>query len=249
MRLLVSVRSPDEVDAAIAGGADIIDAKEPGRGSLGPVAADTFAEILQRVPPHQEVSAALGDWPDVRNLRSTITNLPLIPRPAPVYLKLGFAGVSDLEQIRAILEAACAAAAELPDSPSIVAVAYADSAPAGTASVESTCRVAAEAGAAGVLVDTRSKSPGHLFDWVAPGRLRQLMADARGAGLLTAVAGGLAAEQLDTVRWTEPDVVGFRGAACVGGRMGRVSQSRVRVLRDRLRPPSSAFIQAATLPD
>ena len=35
MRLLVSVRSAEEVSAALAGGADIIDAKEPERGSLG----------------------------------------------------------------------------------------------------------------------------------------------------------------------------------------------------------------------
>ena len=43
MRLLVSVRSADEVAAAMAGGADIIDAKEPARGSLGAVDAATLA--------------------------------------------------------------------------------------------------------------------------------------------------------------------------------------------------------------
>src|SRR4051812_47948913 len=37
MELLVSVRSAKEVEAALAGGADIIDAKEPSRGSLGAV--------------------------------------------------------------------------------------------------------------------------------------------------------------------------------------------------------------------
>ena len=35
MRLLVSVRSADEVGAALAGGAEIVDVKEPSRGALG----------------------------------------------------------------------------------------------------------------------------------------------------------------------------------------------------------------------
>ena len=35
MRLLVSVRSLDEAVEAISGGCDILDVKEPGRGSLG----------------------------------------------------------------------------------------------------------------------------------------------------------------------------------------------------------------------
>ena len=39
MQLLVSVRSAVEVAPALAGGADIIDAKEPDRGSLGAVSA------------------------------------------------------------------------------------------------------------------------------------------------------------------------------------------------------------------
>ena len=33
--LLVSVRSADEAIAALAGGADVIDVKEPNRGALG----------------------------------------------------------------------------------------------------------------------------------------------------------------------------------------------------------------------
>ena len=39
VRLLVSVVSADEVEAALAGGADIVDVKNPAEGSLGaPVA-------------------------------------------------------------------------------------------------------------------------------------------------------------------------------------------------------------------
>ena len=50
MQLLVSVRSAAEVEAPLGGGADIIDAKEPDRGSLGPVPPATLAEILAPDP-------------------------------------------------------------------------------------------------------------------------------------------------------------------------------------------------------
>src|SRR5690554_1200212 len=44
-RLLVSVRSPEEAEAALVGGADLIDVKEPAAGSLGR-AADAVIEAV-----------------------------------------------------------------------------------------------------------------------------------------------------------------------------------------------------------
>ena len=58
MRLLVSVRSAAEVAAAVAGGADIIDAKEPTAGSLGAgerpgAAGDRPARARRRAAQHR----------------------------------------------------------------------------------------------------------------------------------------------------------------------------------------------------
>ena len=46
MHLLVSVRSAEEAASALAGGADVIDAKDPAAGTLGPVAAQVFREMM-----------------------------------------------------------------------------------------------------------------------------------------------------------------------------------------------------------
>ena len=62
MQLLVSVRSEAEVAAALAGGADLIDAKEPALGSLGPVGGAELLAIAARVPETVPLSAALGDF-------------------------------------------------------------------------------------------------------------------------------------------------------------------------------------------
>src|SRR5438552_1913494 len=60
--LLVSVRSADEVKAALAGGADLIDVKEPAKGPLAPAEAEVVAAVIDKVGGRVPVSAALGEW-------------------------------------------------------------------------------------------------------------------------------------------------------------------------------------------
>ncbi len=234
MQLLVSVRSAREVGCALAGGADIIDAKEPDRGSLGPVSAHTLAGILARVPSSRGFSVALGDLTTDADVEAAITALDLPARPAPTFLKLGFAGATSPESICLLLTSAVRLAAELPAAPLIVAVAYADARQAETVSAELVCRSAQQAGAAGVLIDTYSKGGLGLLEWLSPPALAAWVADVRRAGLLAAVAGGLALADLDAIEVAAPDVVDFRGAACVRGRSGQVSEARVAGLRRHL---------------
>ena len=64
VQLLVSVRDVNEADAAIAGNADIIDVKEPARGSLGMASLESIAAIVSRCRNEQNAphcSAALGE--------------------------------------------------------------------------------------------------------------------------------------------------------------------------------------------
>jgi uncharacterized protein (UPF0264 family) len=240
MRLLASVRSANEVEAAVSGGADIIDAKEPSRGSLGAVAPEVFARIQARVPLGLELSAALGDVASPLEVRTSIAALVVVPRPAPMYVKLGFRGVSSPQRLRAMLEVACTAAGEIGcPCPRVIAVAYADSENAGCLDPETVGDAAAAAGAAGVLMDTWSKDRRHLFDWIGPDRLGNLVTQARHAGLLTALAGGLGPEQLPAVCRVDPDIVGFRGALCQGGRDGQVSRARVSRLKSLLEASGS----------
>ena len=61
MRLLVSVSTPADARAALAGGADIIDAKDPSAGALGAVSLDMFRCIADAVPHRMTLTAALDD--------------------------------------------------------------------------------------------------------------------------------------------------------------------------------------------
>src|SRR5260370_5526659 len=64
MQLLVSVRSAEEAAAALAGGAAIIDVKEPSRGPLGRADDAVVQAVLQTVGGLRPVSAALGELPE-----------------------------------------------------------------------------------------------------------------------------------------------------------------------------------------
>jgi (5-formylfuran-3-yl)methyl phosphate synthase len=231
MELLVSVRSAAEVEAALAGGADIIDAKEPGHGPLGSVSPEVLADIVVRVPQAVSLSVALGDQAISHQLISAVASLQLPGRPAPLYLKVGFAGVRSEDRIERLIAAAVAAASDSAAAPPVVAVTYADAVRAGTAAPDTISRLASRVGAAGILLDTHTKDGVGLLSWVATEALTRWVTEARGAGLLTAVAGGLRLEDLEPVSAASPDVLGVRGAACSGGRDGRVSLMRVRALR------------------
>jgi uncharacterized protein (UPF0264 family) len=231
----VSVRHAGEVVAALEGGADIIDAKEPSRGALGPLHPEDFARVAARVPAGVPLSAALGDPADVGDALRLIALLRSPPRTAPIYVKLGFAALGGGAEAKELLAATVSAAARHPLSPRIIAVTYADgSGP--SANLEGIAAMAAAAGAAGALVDTIRKDHSCLPDLVDQARLRAWVAGARRLGLLVALAGRLTASHLAWAAGLGADVVGVRGAACVGGREGTVSAARVRRLRAALGP-------------
>jgi (5-formylfuran-3-yl)methyl phosphate synthase len=247
VRLLVSVRSGNEVPAALAGGADIIDAKEPRRGSLGPVSPVVLSEIVEAVPGACPLSIALGDVASALQVEDLIAALPLKPRTAPVYLKLGFASLASADAIAQLLRAAVVTGSRHVSRPFVIGVAYADAPHAGTAAVEAIFEAAVEAKCAGVLLDTYRKNGNGLFSFVSQDQLARWLGCARAAGLLSALAGSLAVSDIRRISTLNPDVIGVRGAACDGGRDGVVSQSRVAAIRSLI-PSSSDFLQVAVRP-
>ena len=233
MQLLVSVRDAVEAVAALAGGADIIDAKEPARGSLGPVGADVFRSIAAWVPDSVPLSAALGDFTARDDVRAAMVGAGVPARRAPVYLKLGFAGERSKDRMSMLLSAAQEGRATVSGAPVLVPVAYADHDSAGAPEPEEVLRSAIETGVGALLVDTWTKDGRRLLDHIPYARVAALSAAARAAGLVFALAGSLDASAIERVAGLA-DVIGVRGAACRGGRGGTVDPARVRQLRMRL---------------
>src|SRR5919109_5256082 len=110
MPLLVSVRSGEEVPTALAGGADIIDAKEPARGSLGAVDPEVLSAVAAQTPRSVPLSVALGDFAAEEEVRRAVSAVRLPKRDAAVYFKLGFAEVASVERVVCLLRMAVATA-------------------------------------------------------------------------------------------------------------------------------------------
>ena len=226
MQLLVSVMSAAEASAALAGGADVIDAKDPRRGALGAVSLNALREIRAAVDDVHLVSAALGDADDEAAIER---DARAFTAAGAALVKVGFAGITDIGRVRALTAAAVRGAGA--GNGAVVVVAYADVVHAAVLAPGVLARVAAHAGAAGLLVDTAEKGGAGLRALVPPRVLAAWVADAQAAGLLVAVAGQLTADDLSFARDAGAAIAGVRGAACEGGRTGRVSAERVRMLR------------------
>jgi hypothetical protein len=236
MLLLVSVRSVQEVEAALGGGADIIDAKEPSAGALGAVALPVFHEIRAAVGDRVPVSAALGD---ILDAGEALARSRTYATTGASFVKIGFAGTSDPSCVRDVLAAAARGAHDVPRSSivstcAVIAVAYADAGSVDAIEPRALLDCADRSGARGVLLDTASKTGGSLRDLVTPAWLRAWVADAHAAGLQAAVAGRLCEDDVMFVRDVGADIIGVRGAACEGGRLGVVSTDSVRRLRNRI---------------
>jgi uncharacterized protein (UPF0264 family) len=229
MRLLVSVRDAEEAAAALSGGADVVDAKDPASGALGAVSLDVLQQIATAINGARPVTAALGDAIDETSIghatqRFTAAGAGLV--------KIGFAGISSRHRVAALL---AAARRETTRNAGIIAVAYADANRVASLTPDLILDAAVQAGAAGVLLDTADKSGPRLCEILTPAGLQSWVATAHAAGLLVALAGRLTADDLLFVRDVGADIAGVRGAACDGGRLGRVTATKVAVLRERAR--------------
>jgi uncharacterized protein (UPF0264 family) len=219
VQLLVSVRDAVEGREAVAAGADILDAKEPAVGALAPVSPETLATIAAVLAPGTALSVALGEPADTDALAALLAARADALGDRPAFLK--FVPPSHRAGAMAAMVAAVRRAA--PEA-RIILAAYADRlAPAELAPF---ARGAADAGADGVLLDTAGKAT-PLLSRCAAADVGRFVTAAHDRGLLAALAGSLSLEDLPRIAALGADVAGVRGAACEGGRAGRLSAARV----------------------
>jgi uncharacterized protein (UPF0264 family) len=224
--LLVSVRAAAEAAAALAGGAAVIDVKEPSRGPLGRADAATVAAVVGTVAGRRPVSAARGELAE---------DADPLPADGLAYVKWGLAGLGGRPDWRGLLLAAVRRAETAPGCRA-VAVAYADWEGVQAPPPAEVCAFACAQQLAAFLLDTGTKDGRTLLDWLPPAEVGRLCRECRRAGVRVALAGSLGPEQLAALRPAEPDWFAVRGAACRGGdRRAAVDVDRVRRLVDLAR--------------
>jgi len=250
--LLVSVRNLAEARAAVDGGCDRLDVKEPLRGPLGMADLDVIAEVAAfsqetQVGDSVPCSVALGEVEEFRQATSPfvlprgITDIKL--GPAETRTRDGWENGWRLVLDRldtAQLDAAHLATAQLdatqPETTRRVAVAYADWQEAAAPPPEEILSAAIRLGADAFLIDTCRKQAGGLRDIMSRQELTRLAATAHEAGLTFALAGSLRLPDISGLVEFGPDVIAVRGAACHGeSRSADVSSESVRRLKAEIR--------------
>jgi (5-formylfuran-3-yl)methyl phosphate synthase len=233
--LLASVTDASEALTCLSSGADIIDAKNPAAGALGALPAERIRAIRNALPSSVPVSATIGDpSEDAERLAQSVR---LTAATGVDFVKIGFWPSAAFPETVSKL-------GRLPlRSARLVAVLLADRGVASTLITP-----LAEAGFAGVMLDTYDKRNGALPDLVPPPALRDFVATVRSKGMFAGLAGSLRLEHVPALVAFGPDVLGFRGGLCrEGARTAAVDAAAVRALRRACGPaPADAIAPLRT---
>jgi (5-formylfuran-3-yl)methyl phosphate synthase len=249
MRLLVSVRDASEALVAARGGADFIDAKEPGRGALGDLPLDTIRNIVERLRDsgaQQPVSATIGDVP-MHALAQILERVEAVGACGVDYVKVGIevgsaAGPSQGGSLPlGGTRAQRARGRHDADAPAVLdALAH-----CGTPVVPvfiadrgldpELIAHALDLGFAGVMADTADKRAGSLFDVLSRVALAHFVAQARAVRVMVGLAGALQQAHAGVLAELAPDFAGFRSAVCAGDRRGALDAVRLGDLASALR--------------
>jgi (5-formylfuran-3-yl)methyl phosphate synthase len=221
-KLVISVRSVDEVEPALRGGADLLDVKEPSRGSLGRANADVIQGIVRQAGGRVPVSAALGEWQE-RDPRAEEEILSLGLR----FVKWGFTGYPDRLPLEAVERRP-----SLPTGTEMVLVCYGDWQSVNAPSPRTIIQSAFEHDFKVILFDTFTKDGSSILRHLDFAELSEFVSAARSRGIEAVLAGSLTAESIRDLKPLQPAWFAVRGAACGDGdRKGMIDENRVRELK------------------
>jgi len=237
--LMVSVQNLAEANEAVAGGADIVDVKNLREMMVGSNFPPVIREVRSAFPKQIHVSVTLGVVPNQAGTVSMAVYAAAALGATSV--KVGFVE-SDYETALRILRESRRALEGFDTK--LIAATFADSHLYHGIDPALVVRLGRESRSDGILIDTLVKDGRNLFDFVGERVLKELVLDAKDAGMSTALSGALKVANLDTLVRINPDIVGVRGAVCARGdrENGAVDASAVAAFRGELKERLSGKI-------
>lgn len=230
MKLLISSIDEKEALEAIAGGADIVDVKNPLEGALGANYPWVIKRIKEITPKNLKVSCTLGE---VGNFPGSVSLAALGAASLGIdYIKVGLYGIKTPEDAIFLLQQVSRAAKECNPKIKIAVAGYADAEKIGAIDPLLIPEIAHKAQLEVAMLDTSSKEGKSLFDHLSIETLKKFISSAHGFGLKTALAGSLRKQDLPVVYGLGADIAGLRGAACTNNNRvtGQITQKLVNEL-------------------
>ncbi len=229
MRLLVSPINTEEAKAAMAGGADILDVKNPKEGSLGANFPWVIRSVAGVAGGKMPVSATIGDF-DYKPGTASLAALGAAFSGAD-YIKVGLLKIENQEQAGDMLGNIVRSVKDFDDERKLVAAAYSDCSRVGSISPMDLPEVAAECGADVVMVDTAIKDGKSTFEFMTEPEIAEFISAGHDLGMEVAIAGTIKFEDLELLKRVAPDIIGVRGAVCGGDRSGTIQEELVRRMK------------------
>ncbi|HIH43712.1 MAG TPA: (5-formylfuran-3-yl)methyl phosphate synthase [Candidatus Methanoperedenaceae archaeon] len=231
MKLLVSPVNIAEALAAVNGGADIIDVKNPREGSLGA----NFPWVIKSVKDaigDASLSATIGDF----NFKPGTASLAALGAAVAgaEYIKVGLYDIKTKEQAVELLRGVARAVKEHDPGKKVVAAGYSDYGRIGSISPLELPSLCSDAGADIVMMDTGIKDGRSTFEFLSEKELKMFVSAAHRHGLLAALAGTIKFQDAPALRRISPDIVGVRGCVCGGDRNTSIRQELVSELKSAL---------------
>ena len=253
MMLLVSVQDMAEALEADRGGADIIDVKNLQEALVGSGHPNLVREVRERIPAEKHVSVTLGVVPNQAGTVAMAVHAAGMLDATSV--KVGFCEATYADAVE-ILRGAREALRGYETK--LIGSLFADNPlfPGGL-DPNLMVKLAIEGQCDGFLIDTLTKDGRNLFDFIPENRLREMVMEAKQAGLSTALSGHLKLDNLDELARINPDIVGVRGAVCSSGARDRaVAWEAVAHFKEQLelrktgvidvrRPPANGYAQGS----
>ncbi len=231
MKLLVSPINIEEAKAAYNGGADIIDVKNPKEGSLGanfPWVIRSVKEAMGKTP----VSATIGDM----NYKPGTASLAALGAAVAGadYVKVGLFDIQTTEQAIDMVEHVVKSVKDYDPGKKVVISGYADYKRINSIPLRELPSICADYGADVAMMDTGIKDGRSTFEFMTNEELSQFVESAHDLGLVTAIAGNIQFEDIETINQIGPDIIGIRGCVCGGDRNSTIQQKLVEELRSMM---------------
>jgi uncharacterized protein (UPF0264 family) len=235
MKVLISPKDEFEAKAAVDGGADIIDVKNPDEGSLGANFPWVIRQIRSLVPHSIEVSATIGDFPHLPGSASLAALGAAVS--GANYVKVGLKGSKTRDEAIFLMQHVTRTVKEYDSKTKVVLAGYADYLRAATLDPFLLPEVARSAGCDVVMVDTFIKDGKSLFDFMDEAACKHFIDEGHRQDLSVALAGSIKLPEIPILKRIGVDIVGIRGAACShGDRLtGTIQTENVRALMDLAR--------------
>jgi (5-formylfuran-3-yl)methyl phosphate synthase len=218
--MLASVTGPAEAEVAIAGGADLIDLKDPSRGAFGALPVAVVSETVKMIAGRRPVSAVVGDIP--MQPAALFEAASRMAETGVDYVKIG---LLPSEAFAACIEALAPLAAKV----HLVAAFFADQGPLDFTALS----LLARHGFKAAMLDTAEKGAGRLMTHLGIADLARFVEACREASLLCGLAGALETPDIARLLLLQPGFLGFRSALCQAGRRtAGIDPEAVKIVRD-----------------